>query len=368
MSQGGEVVTAAVAAAGWVVRHRTLAMGVVAIVLGIVAAVGMRSHIGLQLAIERAQLGNHQEMVELLVAKRELSPGELVGSDTLAIREIPLEFAPGGALGPDDFDTFVGSRFAVSMRRGEPLLPGMLHEPQRHGLSARLKPGVRALTVSVDEVNSLSGMLQPGDRIDLLLSVRPPSLDGAPTPEVTRTLMQGVTVLATGRHVRPGVDDGQGRTFTAITVEVDPVQAQKLVVAQRNGRLTAMLRHAEDRSTFLDQRLDVNALLGYAPKNPVAAAPMPQANQPIEVIVGGSGRLSGHSQLAGGPMAGGSLPIPRRFNGATGVGDIKAEMEPDDSAEAPDGRDQAVWPLARERFRARDHFPSPSFPSTATPR
>jgi pilus assembly protein CpaB len=284
--------TPLVKAARWLLANRLVAMWVAAIALGVLAATGMRNYIGEQLAIEREQLVPRHEMVELLVAKQDLAPGDLVGPDTMAVREVPRDYAPGGALGADDFDAFVGARIAVPMRRGEPLLPGMLDEPQRSGLSARLKPGVRALTVSVDEVNSLSGMLQPGDRIDLLLSVRPPAIDGGPiAPEVTHTLMQGVAVLATGRHVRPGADDGHGRSFTAITVEVDPVQAQKLVVAQRSGRLTAILRHAEDKATVRDRRLDVHALLGTPPAREAPAPVAPALPLATEVIVGGRGTL-----------------------------------------------------------------------------
>jgi pilus assembly protein CpaB len=209
-------------------------------------------------------------------------------ADTVAVREIPTEFAPGGALQPSDFEAVSGARLAVPMRRGEALLPGMLLDAESNGLSARLKPGSRALTISVDEVNSLSGMLQPGDRIDLMLSLRPSGPLPSTDPEVTRTLMQDVLVLATGRQVRPEPGDGIARTFTAITVEVDPGDAQKLVVAQRNGRLTAMLRNHGDRTSVSDRKLDVNGLLGI---KPAAAVPTVRPRT-TEVIVGGRGTQS----------------------------------------------------------------------------
>ena len=108
-------------------------------------------------------------------------------------------------------------------------------------------------------------------------------------PEVTRTVMQRVAVLATGRQSKPGQADeaGFGRAFTSITVEVDPEQAQKLVVAQRSGKLTAVLRNPDDRQPVGDRRLDVNGLLGLpGPMLVAAPAPAPAA---VEVIVGGRG-------------------------------------------------------------------------------
>ncbi|HYF59563.1 MAG TPA: Flp pilus assembly protein CpaB, partial [Burkholderiaceae bacterium] len=276
--------------------HRTALTAVGAVGFGLLAAYGARSYIGERLEIERARLVPRHETVELVVARRDLRRGEAVGPDTMAVRTVPRDYALGAAIAPGGFDAVSGARLAVPMKAGEPLLPTALVHPDTGAISSRVRPGVRAMTIAVDEVNSLSGMLQPGDRIDLLLSVRPAPVAGMVQPEVTRTVMQGVAVMATGRQSR--AEDGPpGRPFTSITVEVDPEQAQRLVVAQRSGKLTAVLRNPEDRSPVTDRRLDVNALLGLpppaAPPAPVTAAPRPVS----EVIVGGRG-------LVGAPRAG----------------------------------------------------------------
>jgi pilus assembly protein CpaB len=293
--------------------HRTAFLFLGALVFGAMAVVGMRNYIGDRLAVERERLQPRHDMVELVVAKRDLSKGETVGPDTMAVREVPREFAPGGAIDPDRFDALIGARLAVPMRGGEPLLAGLLSGAEAAGFSSRLKPGIRAMTVAVDEVNSLSGMLQPGDRIDLMLSVRPQPSAGAALPEITRTLMQDVLVLATGRQIRPVSDTPAARAFTAITVEVDPDQAQKLVVAQRNGRLTATLRNPDDRQAVTVRKLDVNMLLGIPA--PIEAPPPPLARPLLEVIVGGRGALPmapspvADASTDGSPMPT-SMPIP----------------------------------------------------------
>jgi hypothetical protein len=90
----------------------------------------------------------------------------------------------------------------------------------------------------------------------------------------------------------PGDELPSGRPFTSITVEVDPDQAQRLVVAQRAGRLTAVLRNPEDLGTVGERRLDVNALLGLPPVTLAAGpAPAPSPPRPVEVIVGGRGQV-----------------------------------------------------------------------------
>jgi pilus assembly protein CpaB len=340
-------------------RHRVVLLVLLAVALGAFSVVGMRNYIGERLAIERELLVPRHQMVEVLVAKRHLERGEPLSADTVAVREIPAEFAPGGALQPSDFEEVSGSRLAVAMRRGEPLLPGMLLDSESNGLSARLKPGSRALTISVDEVNSLSGMLQPGDRIDLMLSLRPSGPLPSTDPEVTRTLMQDVLVLATGRQVRPANDDGLARTFTAITVEVDPEQAQKLVVAQRNGRLTAMLRNHGDRTAVSDRKLDVNGLLGI---KPAAAVPVlrPRAT---EVIVGGRGTQAPPAS-AGLPVAA-AVPAAPEHRVSLREERIGRVSAPSASA-APGGaeRERARGGTAMHRF---DPPPPPDLPEAAPP-
>jgi pilus assembly protein CpaB len=278
--------------------QRTAWMALGALAFGAMAVFGARNYIGERLALEKARLQPRHEMVELVVAKRDLRRGDTVGPDTMAVRALPREYAPGGAVAPDRFEAVAGARLLVAMKAGEPLLPAAVATPETAGISSRVKPGIRAMTIAVDEVNSLSGMLQPGDRIDLMLSVRPPSVSGIAQPEITRTLMQGVPVMATGRQSRAAFGDeaAAGRSYTSITVEVDPGQAQKLVVAQRSGKLTAVLRNPDDHRTVGDRRLDVNMLLGL----PVQPAALPVRAAP-EVIVGGRGSLPPEAGAGGAP-------------------------------------------------------------------
>lgn len=286
-------------------RAAWMALG--AIAFGVMSIVGARNYIDARLAREKARLQPSHETVEVVVAKRDLKRGDTVGADTMAVRRLPRQYAPGGAVVPERFEAIAGARLLLPMRAGEPLLPTALAPSEPASISARVRPGIRAMTVAVDEVNSLSGLLQPGDRIDLLLSVRPPSAAGVVQPEVTRTVLQDVPVLATGRQSRvsAGEDAPAGRPFTAITVEVLPEQAQRLVVAQRSGKLTAVLRNPNDRRPVPERRLDLNMLLGLAPPAP-AVAPVAPPRPVTEVIVGGRGQAT----PLPGTAAGGAASVP----------------------------------------------------------
>lgn len=272
-------------------RHRSLVLFAFALGFGALAVFGARGYIAERLEVERARLLPKQATVEVVVARRDLERGERVVPENMAVREVPAEFLPGSAIRPERFERFAGARLGQPMRSGEPLLAGAIEGADAGSFSSRIRQGIRAMSILVDEVNSVSGMLQPGDRIDLLFSVRPPAASGqTPAQEVTATLMQDLAVLATGRQVRAGGDDGSAaRHFTAITVEVSPEQAQQLIVAQRTGKLTAMLRHPDDRQPLGVQALDLNALLGIARREASAPA-RPRASGP-ELIVGGRGAL-----------------------------------------------------------------------------
>jgi pilus assembly protein CpaB len=330
--------------AGAALRARRVAlMALGAVAFGAIAVLGARSYIADRLALEKARLQPRHEMVEVVVARRDLRRGEPVGPETMAVRAMPREFTPGGAVVPARFDALVGARLLVAMRAGEPLLPASVANAETGPISSRVRPGIRAMTITVDEVNSLSGMLQPGDRIDLMLSVRPPTSGGLPAPEVTRTLLQGVAVLATGRQSRAGVGDDSlpGRPFTSITVEVDPAQAQKLVVAQRSGKLTAVLRNPDDRSTVGETRLDVNTLLGLPPPARPPAPIAPRAQAPgVEIIVGGRGQAAVQPSGSASPISGGPAP-----------GGLATGGEPSVAAPALEGRGAppAGSPLSSQR-------------------
>ena len=268
--------------------QRTMLTLLAAAAFGVLAVTGARGYIAERLAIEHERLNPQRPMIEVVVAKRDLPPGTPVDAETMAVRQMPVEFAPGGAIRPESFEHIAGARLGQPMRSGEPLMPAALEHGRDGSFSTRIRQGIRAMTIQVDEVNSVSGMLQPGDRIDLMFTVRPPTTPGAPpADELTAPLMQDLPVLATGSQVvASGEPAGAGRPFTAITVEVSPEQAQRLIVAQRSGRLTATLRHPDDRTPVRAAALDVGTMLGLHR----AVAPVPvRRNSGPEIIVGGRG-------------------------------------------------------------------------------
>lgn len=272
-------------------RWQNWMLGVGAIAFGLVGVAGTRSFIDQSLQSERARLADNQRTVATVVAKSKLPVGSVISVSNMAVRQMPEKYLPPTAIRAEGFDEVKGLQLRASMVAGQALVKSIVGSPVP-GFSDRVGHGVRAMTIVVDEVNSVSGMLTPGDRIDLLFSTRPPRRDGQPGTEVTTPLMQDLLILATGQradkrdHAIP-----VGRTpgaFTSITVAVTPDQAQRLVLAQRSGRLTALLRNPTDRREQRAAPMDVYKLLGIARPD---TAQKTNRRAP-QIIVGGLGSLS----------------------------------------------------------------------------
>jgi pilus assembly protein CpaB len=269
--------------------------GLIAIVVasGAIAVIGANSYIEREL--QRQRVASKAPVVRTLavvVAKYPLERGERVGRENMAIREVPADFLPASVVLPDQFDPISGMRLTRAMRSGEPLLHEALAEVGPDPLATRLPAGRRAVTIMADEVNSVSGMLRPGDRIDLLFTARDSlAAEQGGVGDLTRPLLQDVRILATGSQLDSTQPRGPGASsFGTITVEVSPDQAKQLVLAQRGGRLTALLRGPDDRHEIGTGSLDLAALLGRARPARSPVPPAPVERPAMEIIVGGIGR------------------------------------------------------------------------------
>ena len=226
-----------------------------------------------------AQAKKGQKTVKVIVAGRDLPSGETLTSKDLAVRSVPAQWVHSTALRPQDFDGIERQRLASPLKAGETLLQSHLEGKGNAVFSASLKKGYRALTFEVDAVNSISGMLRPGDRIDLIYTGK----SQASTDEVTVPLLSNVSVMATGQTVtRQDEQTGKERTFSTITLEVSPEDADRLIVAKEVGHITAILRHPDDGARNGTRMMDPASLIAGGPNN----------GQYVEYIVGAGGGIA----------------------------------------------------------------------------
>lgn len=235
-----------------------LALGA-ALGIGIVAAVVARSYLSNRLAEIDAH--NRGKMVSVIVAKKELGKGDRISEDTVAVRPIPLDYVHSQAIPPDNFDRVEGQPLAFPVKPGEMILWSLLEGKKVPTFSTRVAAGHRAITVPVDEINSISGMLEPGDMVDLIATV------DRGERKYTFVLLQSIPVLATGQRSLDDPKSGERRLYSTVTLDATPEEAQKIIRGRESGKLTALLRNPHDKAAL--PTTDIAAL--FAGDAPAAA-------------------------------------------------------------------------------------------------
>lgn len=285
---------------------RTFWVLLIALVTGVAAALLARQYLTAQ--VEHIESRSRVPTVTLLVAKSDLPVGARLTNQTVAVRPVPQDHAHSAAIRPEQFDRIDGQPLQHPLKAGDAVLWSSLETPKPATFSARVAPGRRAITIPVDDINAMAGMLEPGDAIDLLLAL---DLHGR---KHTITLLNAVPVLATGQKateaVAPGTPGHQAerRLYTTVTLDTTPQQARNLVLARELGRLTALLRRPHDAPTGHPAPLDLAAWL--AEQTPAAPKPMASTNE-VPVLYGGRGPAqAGNHPMALKALAQGLLSTP----------------------------------------------------------
>ncbi len=267
----------------------------VALVIGVLAAIAARSFLSSQMAAIEAR--GRGDKVNVVVAKRELKRGDKLSSDNVAVRPIPVEYSQSSAISPNDFERIEGQALAYPIKAGEMILWGLMEGKKVPTFSARVENGRRAITVPVDEINSISGMVEPGDVIDLLVTV------SQGTKKVIGSLLQSVQVIATGQRSVDDPKSGERRQYSTVTLLTTPEDAENIILAREAGKLTALLRNPQDKKPFGKGNVDLATLLNVqAIARTAKSIGFPEERE-IPVLYGGRGtKLSTEGLRLGQPQ------------------------------------------------------------------
>lgn len=253
------------------------------VVLGLACAAGLAAAWSARQYIlnhvERLEADSRMPVVTRVVAAHDLPAGTRLAPEHLASRQFPADLAPSDSVDTTHHGHLAGMVLRSSLRAGDLVLPVHGRPVEHTAFSSHLRDGRRAVTMPVDAINSVSGLLQPGDLIDLYVSF------DYQRRRITAPLLQGVLVLATGTQtMAPGESSGaSAQGFSTVTLDTSPEDAVKLVAARQSGTITAVLRHPEDdRPTRKAVRGDLASLIGVANPPPVRSssrAPVLYGNQ-----------------------------------------------------------------------------------------
>ncbi|WP_426424278.1 Flp pilus assembly protein CpaB [Bradyrhizobium genosp. A] len=204
--------------------------------------------------------------VGYLVAAHPLPRGTLARDDDFTVRSVPSSDAvPAGAL-LDTADVKIGLRGALVrnfLDTGSPVTSkDILHPRERGFLATVLAPDSRAVSINVDAASGVSGLIWPGDYVDVVLTQESTTAMAAENKNpdhqhgtLSETVVQNVRIVAIDQEIvqaGPAGNAAVGKVAHTVSLQLAPEQVKKVTVAAQLGKLTLAVRSAVDRQDVAD--------------------------------------------------------------------------------------------------------------------
>jgi len=197
------------------------------------------------------------DTVLVMVAARDLYQGVTIEEGDLEMRHLPPTYVPNSVL--RQREQAVGRVPRERILKEEFIREERLAESEAGlGLNAIIPRGMRALSINISDGSAVSGFLNPGNYVDVLVTLQG---DEEQSEAETVTLLQAVPVLAVNARVgeqNVGADDVK----PSVTVAVTPEQAERLTHAVAQGAVTLTLRNDIDVTHVETHGAIVNEMLG----------------------------------------------------------------------------------------------------------
>lgn len=182
------------------------------------------------------------ETKPVVVATNPVPLGGVIKASDLKVVAWPAENVPPGSF--NKLDEVVDRVAMSNILVEEPVLAGRLAaRGSGLGLSPIIPPGMRAVSVRVNDVISVSGFVLPGSRVDVMVTAVPRA--GGESGPVTRTILSNIQVLTAGKNIQPDAK-GQPENVPVVTMLVTPEQAEVLTLASSEGKIQLALRNNTD--------------------------------------------------------------------------------------------------------------------------
>jgi len=233
-------------------RQTIVALGI-ALVLGLLAVLLANWYIN---STERENIA--QGTSKVAVAAVPLSYGVELTPDKVRFVEFPNTSIPAGSFRTLAQLSPAGKRRValMPMSVNEPILASKISvEGQGASIASLLPEGMRAATVRVNAVSGVAGFVQPNDAVDVLITRKAAGETGG---QVTDVLLQNIRVIAIDQRAKNG--DGGAKVGRTATLEVTPIDAQKLALGESIGNLSLVLRKPGEANDPVVETVSLNDL------------------------------------------------------------------------------------------------------------
>lgn len=247
-------------------RNRLLMIGFIALAMGaFVSSLVYRN-------LQSGRSGNNGPGEDVLVAADDLQVGTKLEDKDTVFAHFPSANLPAGVFHRKD--RVLGRGVIIPISRGEFILTNKLAgENAGSGLPALIPTGMRAVSVRVNDTTSVAGFVQPGTRVDVLLTGNP----GGSNEQQTTTILENVAVVATGQKMER-TNTGDSRATAVITLLLSPDDAQKLTLATNQGHIQLVLRSPLDTK---EEELAATRSGSLYKNLPQAATPAPHREKHV---------------------------------------------------------------------------------------
>lgn len=233
----------------------------------------------------------------VLIAKRDIPAGGVIDPNALEIKIVPNQFVQPGAV--TSLDRISGMTVTTPISKGEQIILSKLSFQPTGSLAPNVPPGKRAITISIDNIASLAGLLKPGDYVDViaLLPIPTQTQEGKTTVKITTLqLFQKVLVLAVGKEMAQTSREEEGSRYSReaqrsssdkaplITLALSPQEANLIAFVQEQGKIKLVLRSPTDVKVEPIQPASWETLFSYI--MPDQLKEEPQAKGYLEIYRG----------------------------------------------------------------------------------
>jgi pilus assembly protein CpaB len=249
-------------------QHRTVIVMLVAVATAGVAAFGVYQAIQ-RMPVQKVEM----ETVPVVVASREIPMGTRLTNDDVKVVAWPAKSQVAGAF--SNVAAVVDRGVIAPIGANEPLTPMRVAVPEvGAGLPPIIPPGMRAISVRVNEVVGVAGFVLPGTRVDVLVAVDDNGEKDDRKGPMARTVVSNVQVLTAGtRYDQQEAKDGKAQRSTVVTLAVLPGDGERIALAADQGSLSLVLRNPLDVDPAETPGIKLAALMKGTGPEPVLDTP-----------------------------------------------------------------------------------------------
>ena len=242
-----------------------------ALVFGLLAAFSVSRY------LSSAQ-ANNSNFTKVAVAKVDIPLGTKIIPEQVGEIEVPAGTTPDGTFG--SAEKLIGRVAVVNIAPREVITDAKLAPAGTEGgLTAVIPEGYRAMTVKVDDAVGVSGFIQPGAVVDVVVVIDPRE-NGINQDPISKVVLQNIKVLANGQNLDKPKNEREATTVKAVTLQVTPEQAEKLALAANEGKLQLIMRNSTDQGDSQTTGINKRSLLSGERATPIPDPGSLKSEQP----------------------------------------------------------------------------------------